>query len=460
MRLLFVENRQQTWFWEAVAKELIAGGHEVYWLVQNHAFTPRAGHVFRVPYPTKRDLRSYPTPAELASIAIGDRNVLYFGGNTAHYGYYDAKIGEVLDAVQPDIGFGETTLFHESLTVRHCRQRGIPYLQPHITRYPVGRYSFLQYDTLEPLGGSDEVLDAATALEMARAIAERRLALMYQGQITHGPVASRSMRVVEAMRVLFSWWRGERYNTPHPLRKLALERNVGRRRKAWDDMARTTSMPRAGVTTILYPMQMQPEANLDIWGQAHRDQGMLLRRMLAGTSGETMILVKPNPSSKYELDEGLIELVSGSPRLIPLTHASSMTSVMPAVDVVATVTGTVAIEAFCAGKPLVSFARGLVDDASPRSIYLERPEEVGAFAVRAREGSLPETTDQQRIAYLQRVVRNSYPGDISNPFSTAGVTSADNIAKVTRGFQHILSRLESSESERSAAAEASHISAD
>ena len=51
MKVLFVENRYTTLFWEAIGYELEKEGHTVYWIVQNHYFAPKNfKNVFVIPY--------------------------------------------------------------------------------------------------------------------------------------------------------------------------------------------------------------------------------------------------------------------------------------------------------------------------------------------------------------------------------------------------------------------------
>jgi len=44
-KLLFIENRQKTIFWEKLAVEFLDQGYEVYWMVQNHNLEPKVGKV-------------------------------------------------------------------------------------------------------------------------------------------------------------------------------------------------------------------------------------------------------------------------------------------------------------------------------------------------------------------------------------------------------------------------------
>ncbi len=435
MRILFVENRQQTRFWEMVARRLEQDGHQIYWIVQNLGFAPTMGKIFKIPYPANSDLRD--CPAELQPIEAGDRNILHFGGDSRHYAYYDGHIRKVFDEVMPEICFGETTLFHESLCVRTCRLRGILYLQPHVARYPVGRFQFFQYDTQEPYRGSGETLSDADALEMANAIAGRTLKLMYLGNPEQSRLRVLLTNGIESAKVLVGRVRGERYNTPGLLRKLRLDRQLAKNRVAWERLA--AAAPREPFAfNILYPMQMQPEANLDIWGQPYRKQAELLRRVLQHTDSGTGIMVKPNPHSKYELTQELLDLLASSPRLVVLPHASSMNDAMERAAMVLTVTGTVAYEAFCSGKPLVNLVNSFFCHISECCVFIPGISHISGFISRLKAGMLAPVTAAQKCEFLQHITRTSYVGDISNPVQVPGVASESNVSAVYRAFVDIL----------------------
>jgi len=58
MNIMFVENRQQARFWEAVAARLEQDGHKVCWMVQNAGFLSSVGDTHLIPYPNGRRTRS------------------------------------------------------------------------------------------------------------------------------------------------------------------------------------------------------------------------------------------------------------------------------------------------------------------------------------------------------------------------------------------------------------------
>lgn len=140
-KICFVENRFRTEAWKLLAQALLCEGHEVFWIVQNHAFAPSKeyGTIFTIPYPTKKELEQAPlyTSQYLPS---SDRAYNYFGHkDTRHYGYYFERFYAVLKDILPDLVIGESTAFHELLIIDACKKLDILFLHPSTCRYPTGR---------------------------------------------------------------------------------------------------------------------------------------------------------------------------------------------------------------------------------------------------------------------------------------------------------------------------------
>ena len=85
MKLLFIENRYKTYFFDAIAKEL-AVEHEIFWIVQNHNFLPQTGKVFKMPYP-KEDY-NFNKNVDLSEIIESDRQLNYFNKEDTDYFYF------------------------------------------------------------------------------------------------------------------------------------------------------------------------------------------------------------------------------------------------------------------------------------------------------------------------------------------------------------------------------------
>ena len=123
MKILFVENQYKTYFFEAIALALKEQGHDIYWLVQSKKFAPKGNfNTTIIPYPKGK---KYPIIKDEAIQAIieSDRNINYFNyKDKSHFYYYNTKIKDLVYQIKPDIAFGESTLFHELLAGKYCKE--------------------------------------------------------------------------------------------------------------------------------------------------------------------------------------------------------------------------------------------------------------------------------------------------------------------------------------------------
>ena len=434
MKLLFIENRQQTYFWAEIARRLLARGHDVAWIVQNHTFGPEAhsGTVHRIPYPRSRSRK--PTTQlsrDLRRIARSDRYINHFGGGAAHYAHYVGFIEKVLEEEKPDVAFGESTLFHELICGLTCRRLGIPYLQPTSCRYPVGRFSFFLYDTLEPYAGSGDKFSPQALANMIERIAKRSTLPDYMSPVRH----SFWQELFKNLTMTLSYWSGERFNTPSPLRKFVLERSVTARKREWDEIA--TNVEDLQGVQLLYPLQMQPESTIDVWGCEFRDQVALLNSLLEALDENVSIVIKPNPKSKYEMSGELVQLVKNSPRLKALPHSTTMQSAWERAALILTVTGTVAIEAVMAGKPVATLVRTFLNDVKGCP-FISSVNEIQSLVAQVRLGEFPRPTTEDQAQLLGRLAATSYAGIISNPFHMPASVHPENLQQVLKAFVHVL----------------------
>lgn len=435
MKIAFVENRYRTLFWDAVAGHLAHHGHEILFIVQNHSFRPTNGRAIVLPYPHKTELAN-PGEADLELIR-SDRNINYFGHHsTGHYAYYRRLISDCLKKEQPQIVFGESTAFHELITIDCCKNLSIPYLQPSTCRFPVGRFSFYRYDTLEPFSGSGEELKNEDAATLIDKIIHRTIKPDYMKRRKQ-TLSTRWARLKDLSQLTFSYLTGEHYNTPAPWVKTRIERQRRTQIRKWDDMAATRSklLEKTGRFMLLYPMQMQPEANLDVWGRPFRNQLDTIQRIIQHVPEDVYVIVKPNPKSKYELTPELLNYIANEERIIPILHATPMGAVLPLADLVITATGTVAIECILSDTPILTLIKTLNNDMK-NCPWLNSFEELAKWVEQIRNDNFPKTTLSEKIAFVNRLNRTSFRGI---PYETA--LREDNISDCLKGFDYILNEI-------------------
>ena len=433
MKLAFVENRYKTLFWEALAHELKLLGCSIVWLVQNPVFAPKAENVYVMPFPRRRDL-STESARRFQRVRCADRNVNYFAGNDRHYGYYCKLIEVWLDSEQPDLVIGESTLFHELIAVECCRERGIPYLHPSMPGYPGGRYSVYAADTKETLGQSAGGPTDEECLALAEAIRKRERVPDYM----QPPTVAASQNTYHAPRsladrlmILRGFLAGERFNTPAPWRKVMLDLGVKRHLDRWKQLAARKAKSGQGRRIALYPLQMQPEANLDVWGQRFQNQAKLVEQIADALPAGWHLLVKANPKSKYELSLALMDTMERHPRISPVSLDEAMGQVLQRTDLVCTVTGTVAVECVLSGIPLVQFGPGIAT-AGPGCAFLQDIDQLGSVATAVEKGEFVLASDNARIDLVRRLYSTTFTGKVSDPMHTPGVLDGENVALVAR----------------------------
>jgi hypothetical protein len=439
MKILFVENRYTTQVLERVAQRLACQGHAVAWLVQNHRFAPLGwDDVHKLPYPSGPG--TVPPP-EFSPLVRIDRGVRYFGGNPGHYAHYATHIGAVLDAVRPEVVFGESTQFHELITVALCRRRGIEFLHPAATRIPHSRISFLRGDTLEAFGGSGERLPDTDARAMVQAVAQRRYTAFTnanQASVADSALQRRLRAARDRATMVLAWLQGERYVTPSPWRKLALERERRAALARVDSIAGSTPIAPAG-RYVLYPMQMQPETNIDVWGAPHHDQAAIIAQAAASlqASGRSLV-VKLNPTAKYDLLEpGFFDALS-LPNVQVAPRNQPMTGLFAGAEALLTVTGSVLYESIFSCKPVFVLGRHALSRL-PGVTPLDRAGDLGA----ALEASLPQAASAEQAAQVvQQVVQASYPGTWFDPLTMRHYDTPANLELLACAFSHVLQMLQ------------------
>lgn len=437
--LLFIENREKTIFWAAVARHLQDCGFAIHWIVQNHFFgKDLPGSVHKIPYPKRVGMpvegwsRRYP-------ILVTDRGRQHFNAGTAHYDHYADYIRKVMTDVRPAMVIGESTLFHELLSVAIAEELGVPFIHPAAERYPSDRFVMFSGISQTALVESDEAMSVDDARAFAQRVREGSERPVYmQRPSGFKKLAKRLSWIVTRTNIWLAWMCGERYNTPSLTRKWYLTRWANRNRSAWKELERAVP---PGIRAVMYPMHVAPEANIDVWGRPFNDQLALIKRLILACPPDVAVAIKANPSPKYEICDSLIELARVEPRLILLpmdmTMAQAMTQTVGAI----TVSGTVAFEAVFGKGRCISLRHPVLERACP-SFAASSPEEgVRRLLEDPRSGV---GSDAHAVALLQAIHARSYPGYISDPFSSPACLAPANIERVAAAIAEVTARSASS----------------
>jgi hypothetical protein len=434
MKLIFVENRYKTYFFDAIAQKLCSNGHEIHWIIQNNQFLPKGKckiHVINYP---KNNLDSCLKEQYIEDLIKSDRQQNHFNkADTSYFYYYNTEIEKILYDVKPDFVFGESTAFHELLTIANCKKQAILYLNPSTCRYPIGRFSFYEYDTLNPYGGSGELLSHSEAKGVIDQIIYRKTAPDYMKPAS----TSKATVIKDQIKKIYSYTKGETFNTPSPLIKFKLEKKRKKNILAWDINA-LKGIEGDGSFNILYPLQMQPEANIDVWGRSYRDQTNLIDQLSKSLPENVILYIKPNPKSKYELTPELIQLLESKSNVKYLHHTSKMDDILSLINLVVTVTGTIAIECVLSNKPVATLIKTINNEAKNCTFIESIERDLPNVIKSVKDGVFKTLTLEEKIDFINEINTSSYKGVISDPFSDKNCVSKENINNIKFAFEQIL----------------------
>lgn len=442
VKLLFIENRYATRLYQAVSPGLTAAGHEVHWIVQNPVFAPDLPNIHTLPFPTTRDLCDSGNHPLYARISKSDRAIIYFGRDNSHYAHYHKHIQRILDLVGPDVVFGESTQLHELLTIEECRIRSIRYLFPTSTRYPPGRLCFLNEDSMNPVGGCGETMPEAEALEMIQQINQRSLVPSYMRTQPRANFGHRRRVLADKLLIAWSWARGERYLTPSPWKKLKVDRQHAQSRVRWAGLASQRYKQGEDKRTpyILYPLQMQPESTIDVWGFPWNDQAEIVRQ-----AGESLaphgiqLLVKPNPKPKYEIDERLCNVVQATANVVPVPEGVPMHELFANASAVLSVTGTVLIESILAGKKTFAIGHHAMSQYPSVSV-LDKPQAITSSFF-CHEQSLVCDKRESGLRLIQELFSSSYIARVPDPLHDIKAFNKDAVTLLELAFVDVLKQV-------------------
>lgn len=438
MKILFIENRSATWLWEAIAKLLIADGHEIFWIVYNKSFAPTAGKCFTLKRPAKKELEQSSIGDEFPEIANTDRNYRYYGGGQKHYSFYNDQIRTLLDEIKPFIVFGEATQFYELLAIKNAKLLNILYLSPCAARYPPGRMCFYAFDTLECFGGSGFVPPDEQINELIFNVGRRKVIPTYMIKANSFRPLPIFLKLYSHSLLLLSWILGDRFTTPSPLKRVLLSLTRRIKHKMWESKSYLSLPPFLSDSNwVLYPMQMQPESNIDVWGQPWNDQvDIIFRASKELQKIGAFLVVKPNPKSKYEIIFDQAHMLEKCQNVIFLSHDLNMGPIFNKAPVLLTVTGTVILEAIFAKKIIACLGGHAMRDY-PGVTPIAAPEDIAGVLQNKSKIEVDLKADNA-VELVKSLYRASYDANIWDPILRPEMMNKEELESLYSAFKDVI----------------------
>jgi hypothetical protein len=115
-----------------------------------------------------------------------------------------------------------------------------------------------------------------------------------------------------------------------------------------------------------------------------------------------------------------------------------MDDVLPLIDLVVTVTGTIAIECVLSNKPVVTLVKTINNKAKNckfiESIGIDLPEVIDLV----KNNVFDVLTLEEKVNFINIINKSSFNGIISDPFTDANCISPSNMDNILKAFYTIL----------------------
>lgn len=360
-------------------------------------------------------------------------------------------LGEFLDRFRPDcVVFPPLETVDGVLLLSLCQARGIACAHMvHMRNMSESFFSPSLYETLPPYFGPATDADrhkAAHFIADFRAGTRRPSDMPAEAQ---GPpvVAFTPPRLV--LRLLRSLvdrigrerlYRGEdgfvlrvKRNLVRPLYAFRRWRHRVTRRRIFHILSGTDALPDR---FVLYAAQVSPESSINTLAQFFVAQERVIDLLRFALPAGYTLLVKEHPAMAGSRPFGFYARLRRMAGVRLVAPEVPMAALLPRAALVASVTGTVGLEAYLAGKPSLLFGRSFFAHLCGRA---DRIDGLAAEVARLI-GQAPATEEEMREA-IARLYHVSYKFAPFEPVYRPEVLSAGNIGAMLHGLIDHLARL-------------------
>ena len=437
MKIIFLENREKTFFWDAIAKELKNDNHEIFWIIQNHAYNPKNGTKNFIQYPSNKDLIELnENDIELNDILLSDRMFNYFNLNGSHYKYYHKQISNILNEIKPNVIFGESTLFHELITINISKKMKIPYFNPQPSSYPTNSFTFYEYDSKSRFKITNNNYPDRDYENIVRKMEERKLKIDYMAHYKRKGLFDRISRRIKQ---IFEYLKGEKYNTPGLFRKLYMNYKRAKNFRKWNQMSIKLNNIEKNKKILFYPLQQQPEANIDVWGKKYQDQTKIIYELKKNLPQNWELVLKTNPKKRYEISDKMIKIIKDN-GIITLDPKLKMDDIIQKVDLIVTNTGTISIESIFFEKPIINLSNSISDNA-PGTFKLDKYEDLDKILNIVENEEFLTANFKDKVQFMKKISFNTFEGIIGDPVHNPNCLNKKNIVNVVDGFRNTLKNI-------------------
>lgn len=188
---------------------------------------------------------------------------------------------------------------------------------------------------------------------------------------------------------------------------------------------------------VLYALQYTPESSINGLEPYYVDQMRAIDLLLAGMPSDYRLVVKEHPAIAGVRSSAFYRQLRRKPGVILAAPNISPRCLMNSASLIASVTGTIALESYLLGKPCLLFGRNFFSHLCAKG---DGPSSIKEAMTRLiHHHSVPEKSE--RMHELARLLHVRYPMLLSDPLVTPEVLSSHNIEAFLNALHDHIHRL-------------------
>lgn len=432
--ICFVANYSKTYYFHAIAQQLLTDGFSISWIVVNNKlrnFLHDHYATDRVLYLSKRQAEAGGRKIgefKLNELAYGDRALRHIPEEGIKFLLNIQKpIYDFLDARKVRLVFGELTWAHEILIrriVARKKELGATYLNMATVRIPDQRFAFF----------TDEFWSQFLRIEKKASDsgATRTISVKKPAYLALNDAAVKSSRSLGArLARIGRFVSGENIDADDPT--LINRRWTRFQVRCKEEINRELYrfVPRVPFDEVrdrkyvFVALHKQPEASIDVIGRYYEDQYTNIVNLWRIVPDDWLVLVKEHTNAIGDRSLRFYMKLARLHNLLFLRENEDSHEIIRHSELVFTVSGTVAYEAALMGKRAVTLAPTFFNRApNCRQIGLDDLKQ-------ARDINDIMDDSTEAVSDLESfVLSNSFPGIISDPIADPRCMEPDNISDI------------------------------
>lgn len=350
---------------------------------------------------------------------------------------YYREMKRFLTTIRATHLFAEPTNVNEMIAYMLCRRLKISFAAPAILRYPADRLvffdSYLQ-SRVRPRNGASETINGANLIE---SFAAQKPTPDYFRTFNRMPVLN-SKKIVSVVKHRLE--RSKILNQPnltHHDLSGRLHLAVARIMNSWrlKHLVRYDNLDTLSGKLAFFPLHVQPEASIDVQGSFFSDQLKLIKDIRRALPFDTTLVVKEHPNFLGIKPPAFFRAIRRIPNVKLARHDLSNYDIIQRAAIVFSVSGTAAYEAGLLGIPAVIFSPMFFSGLSSIQ-YCSDPTRL-QVVIRELMTTFRRNYDAD-CAFMESLVRNSFPARWSDPNIHPEILDPENIRKLQAAFLSVV----------------------